>query len=829
MIRFTSLALASASLVALATGAQAAQPTESPPPPAAAPSSATLGEIVVTARRQTESLQQVPQTVNAVTADTLQKLNIRQFGDVQSVVPGLSLRADSTGFQQTASLRGVSFDVTTGAPPTVAFYMNDAPIQLNALFQGLFDVGQIEVLKGPQGTTRGVSAPSGAITVTTRKPNLSEYGGYADVTVTDLQGRNVQGAVNVPLIKDQLGLRVAALLDTNDFSGVRSIHNGIRPSSQTQAVRTSLSYEPSDLLNANVTWQHLENDLTSFTQVSGPGQGTFVNPPITPNDRAAVQDSADEARSRFDIVTLQLDSRLYGQHLSYVGSYKSFHVHSLQEGGNPPAGDVGNILPGIRIGQDILTWSEETTHEIRVASDPNPDRFFDYTVGAFYSWFNPDGHITNPGPLLPGAFGTTPGVVNLAAFNPAYQIPIFIDIPSQRQETSIFGSITLHLGQNTELSGGLRQIWSINKNNTTITTGNGLINKAAVGAPAFVPCSILQGVDIAGNPGDCFVPSASTIADLNTRGSETPTIYNVSLSHRFTPEILVYANTGSAWRPPVASVGLQGELASSTIPGLDTLSFHPSEKSKSYEIGVKTTWMDGRIRANASVFRQDFKNLTIFIPNIIYANTVTTPPSDTVFNMTQSVDARVTGFDIDTAFQIMPEWTLSAQVSYGDGQVKNSLVPCNITDAAGNPVFNTGGLVSLCPGGSSSRLPLWNLTMQTEYTHPVSDGVDGFIRGLLNYYPENKRAEPNFVVDNYALVNLYTGVRSKDGAWEASLFARNVFNEKTTLDIAPVESNINAVLGTTFPQLIRPSGYRLTSVTPRREVGINVRYAFGSR
>jgi iron complex outermembrane receptor protein len=92
-----------------------------------------------------------------------------------------------------ASLRGVTFDVNTTAEPPVALYLNDAPVQANALF----DIGQVEALKGPQGATRGVSAPSGAITAT-HKPDLSEFGGYADVTLTDLQARNVQAAVNIP-------------------------------------------------------------------------------------------------------------------------------------------------------------------------------------------------------------------------------------------------------------------------------------------------------------------------------------------------------------------------------------------------------------------------------------------------------------------------------------------------------------------------------------------------------------------------------------------------------------------------------------------------------
>src|ERR1700740_876936 len=162
-------AFAGVSMFAMASAA-GAQTAPAAPTPAPA-DQATLGEIVVTARRRSESLQEVPQTVNAVSSDTVQKLNITQFTDVQNVVPGLSLQNSPNGYQSAASMRGVTFDVNTAAPlGTVATYMNDVSVQSSFMFNSLFDIGQIEVLRGPQGTTRGVSTPSGAITVSTRKP-----------------------------------------------------------------------------------------------------------------------------------------------------------------------------------------------------------------------------------------------------------------------------------------------------------------------------------------------------------------------------------------------------------------------------------------------------------------------------------------------------------------------------------------------------------------------------------------------------------------------------------------------------------------------------------
>jgi iron complex outermembrane receptor protein len=167
-------------------------------------------------------------------------------------------------------------------------------------------------------------------------------------------------------------------------------------------------------------------------------------------------------------------------------------------------------------------------------------------------------------------------------------------------------------------------------------------------------------------------------------------------------------------------------------------------------------------------------------------------------------------------------------------------VPCNTFGPNGRPTYNTTdpaatlpagvtGLISFCPGGSASRLPYWNATFQSEYVRPVRDDVDGFFRVLATVYPENKnRAEPNFTVPNYSLVNLYLGVRSHDGAWEASIFARNAFKAERALDVATAQLNQDGALGQVFGSLIHPSGYFAAQTTPRREVGINVHYAFGS-
>jgi iron complex outermembrane receptor protein len=846
--KFISLALASVSIAVMASAAAAQNAPATSGAPAAAPAEdATLGEIVVTARRKSESLQNVPQSVAAVTADTLQKLNITQFTDVQTVVPGLSLSNSTNGYTASASMRGITFDVNTAAPlGTVATYINDAPVQTTFLFNSQFDIGQVEVLRGPQGTTRGVSTPSGAITATTHRPDLSEMGGYANVTATDQQGRNAQGALNIPIINDVLAVRLAGVIDQNDAGGVRSIHSSVRPSAKTMAERMSIAFEPSDRFNANLMYQHLENRFQTFDQVSGLGAAdpsfpakfaptyAAINPPLSPFDRASVEDGVSDARTHQDVVIANVDSRIFGQHLSYVGSYQHTKTHARNLGLTNNA-DVGNIVPGLDFFNYEDVGQEQTTHELRLASETAPGRFFDYTVGAYYSWSRAFGAVRSPTPLTQGAFGSPALGVNPAAFDPNYVLFHSVyDTGGANQETSLFGNVTLHLDDKTELSGGIRHIWSIVSKDPVFNAAPGLaaLPSSRLGLPAGVPCSAAGFGST--YPGFCDVPLPLSIARLApstpmlSRSSDTPNIYNVSLSHHFTRDLLAYVNTGTSFRSAFYSPGLQGPILTSPDPALQALSSHPAERSRSYELGVKSTFLDGKARLNADIYRQRFSNFTMFVPNINYSTGTTVSN----FAFTQPVDTLVQGFEIDAAYQVTREWNVGLLASYADSKVEGGQVVCNTFNAAGQPTFNHG-LISFCPGGSASRLPYWNATLTSEYDHPVADNMDGFIRGLFSYYPENKnRMEPDFTVPAYGLLNLFAGVRSSDGAWEVSFFAKNALKNDTVLDKSPTAANLNGLL---IPQLgyagalPATSGYYATQVTPRREVGVNVRYAFGSR
>lgn len=758
-----------------------------------------LEEVIVTARRRDESLQDVPQTVNAVSSETLEELNLLKFEDVQAVIPGLTLASGNTGYTTAATLRGASFQVESGATPTVEFYLNDALTTSNLLFQSLYDVGQIEVLRGPQGTLRGRASPSGSITVTTRRPDVSEYGGYVSASTSDTNSNNAQGAFNLPILRDTLALRLAGVHDEGDYDEVRSINNSSDPFTRTNSGRATLRWEASDSLTATVMYQQLRRDFRSYDAMmsfnllepTAPAVNTPADPQITASDRRGLSDDARDAEIKQGLYTGQVDYRFAGQQLSYVGMYSDHELIAAA-----PL-DPTNRARDFEYFQLTHTWQKSKTHELRLASEERLFNLFDYTVGAFSFETESPSAVTNR-----TLFGTLSGG-NVTAVRVS-------DTAIQRggatKETSFFGNATVHIGADTEVSAGARHINF--ESRSTITVGGRLL------------------------------------ADIPS--DENPTIYNVSASHRFSDNYMLYANYGESWRQGPTAIGVFRTLT----PRLQQFIDLDPETSQSYELGFKAIFLDSRLRVNAAIFRQEFKDFIYRGPPVYYVDIGPAGPRPSTFNFVANVDAEVAGFELDIGLAPIDRLSIDATVSYAKGEMQDGVIACNDFNGDGvpdrNPPAPTAAQIRAAAGGEevaqcmvNDRLsfsPDWSGTLQAEYSLPVSAKMDAFGRGLYTYYTDNVQ-DPNNPYDNidaYGLLNLYAGLRSSDGAWEVSVFARNVTNTGEMLSAG------NGAVALSYQQLLPPafttstgaslaSPYTTTRFTPPREIGLSVRYAFGSR
>jgi iron complex outermembrane receptor protein len=321
-----------------------------------------LEEIVVSARRKAEVLQDVPESLNAVTSEELQKYNILQIGDLGKLVPGFSASyQDPTA---TFSLRGLT-SVTSNIPPTMQQYINEGPVSPVLLFQSLYDVGQVEVLRGPQGTIRGKIAETGALTLTTHLPDLEEVGGYGQVTKGNLDNSNVQGAIGLPLIQDKLAIRLAATYDDNAGDGVDSVNNTTPPRDQFEAARMTARLVPTDNIDALISYQHgYRNDVFYYGggPYFGPGNGAD-GPPLSVGQMTTVAPGPNIIDTRYDDTEGTINFRFAGQKLTYVGSYNRFHEDSEILQFN--SANIDNV----NAGAPTNTLSREWSQDVRISSD----------------------------------------------------------------------------------------------------------------------------------------------------------------------------------------------------------------------------------------------------------------------------------------------------------------------------------------------------------------------------------------------------------------------------------------------------------------------------
>jgi iron complex outermembrane recepter protein len=765
--------------------------------------------IIVTARRRDEDLQDVPSVVNAVTSATIEKLNVRNFSEVQTLVPGLALSTTANGTGGNASLRGVNFDVNaSGFNPTVEFYYNDAPVSSGVLLQSLFDVGQIEVLRGPQGTLRGRASPSGSVIFSTKRPDLYEAGGNVTATGNDIGTINFNGGLGVPIINGIAAVRVAGIFEESDGDRVTTINgavDGRDPYSRTRAGRISLRVQPFESLTLDGSYQRLERSYRSFYQYASFSEVNDAAAPspvtLRAEDRRSISAAPNRGEQTFNIYNAQAQFSQFGQRLYYVFQRYDQLTESFT------TTDFANRFPTTAIGQDLVTRAKVTSHEVRLQNDERIGDIFDYVIGGLDIKTNsPSNLLQSTAVALPARFGGS--LVTVA------RTPVIRDGGSHEQ--SLFGNLTAHIGDSLELSGGGRYI-----------------NYKSSGA-----------LNVAG----------ASLPDPDV--SDDHVIYAASAKYNVSPDLMIYASTGTSYRPAINAVGNFNVRQSALERSFISI---PPEKSQSYEIGFKSTLLDRRLRVNATAYHQDFTNYPYRVPNagVYYVNYNRTPvagggvtvtPQINQFNFVAAVPVEVNGIEGEVNFSATRDWDIGLVASYSLGKIKNGLTACNDLDGDGAPDGNisaptleqlqavTGAdNVSSCrvTQRSSFQAP-FSFSLTSEIRQPVSAHVDGYLRGLFAFQGRSQ-ADPAVDYDDvgkYGLLNLFAGLRGSDGRWEVALFAKNLTNvEKAVTRRTPETTSyqeLNPVTRTTVGTSTT-STYNIVTMTPPREFGLTARFNFGSR
>ncbi|QIQ87630.1 TonB-dependent receptor [Erythrobacter sp.] len=750
--------LAGAALSCLAAMPQAAHAQDMETDEAAAPEEQV---IIVQARRQNETLQEVPVTVTAIGGDTLSRYNIDQVADVVSRVPTLNVQVGGSGSGGQLSLRGVgSSNISAAFDSAVAFDFDGVQVSTMRLVQaGFFDVEQIDVLKGPQSLFFGKSASAGVFAIRSADPTSTwEVGGAASYEFEE-DGYIVQGYVSGPLT-DTLGMRVAAQFnDIDEYvvlqDGTPAANGRFRGLTNIVA-RGTLEWQPSPTFDANLKVQYVRNENDGAIQHSDLFCGANgVADPITLlggainipggydcnafDQRYFLPDTApplaggvptpSAAAGRNGVPFGETDvwfTRLLmnwdiTENLTLTSTTGYLNLDAVDFDNYSYGGLLGPGVPGGVGTSDPVNQLEQWTQELRLASDF--EGAFNFMLGVFYE----DRKFV---------FDTAQQAVNISFLGPDPVTGFTYDW-DRRQDTdteafSVFGSVMIDLTEDLELSGGVR--YTDEKKTAVITVP---YLHTFLQGPGFV------------SPG--FNSGPIEFSDDNFSPE-------ITLRYKATEDINVFASFKTGFK--------SGGIDNSALPS-NSLSqaansgdFSPlifqSETAQGGEVGIKTQWADRTFTLNATAYYYVFDDLQVqnfdavavqFLT--LNAGQVTSQGIDLEANWLTPVDGL----------------SFSGNLSYLDAEFTDTFIT-----SAGNDL----------DGRSSARAPTWSGNLAFDFVTPISDGLDFGLNGNMIYsgeYFTNEDTRNDFIQDDYVTFDASVSIGAADGTWKVSLIGVNLADE----------------------------------------------------
>jgi iron complex outermembrane receptor protein len=698
-----------------------------------------------------------------IDGDTLKDFNILQFTDFGALTAGLEINS-FTGRSGRMNMRGIEFNPISAAEAAVTVYWNQAIVDSNVVFQQMFDIQRLEVLRGPQGTLAGRTSPAGAINMHTARPNVDSIVGEVRATLTDNDGINTQVAASFPLIPGQLAVRVAGVFDESDLDEVKNDVTGDVTGDETIAGRISLRWLPTENFTADLAVQYLEREIDDMLVLEGDTTGDPVLDPegvlreLDAYDRRGavlgVNGVFDDTDADFLTSSLVMEWELDSHTLTSVTGYheteSTWEYDNARGSANPD-----NVARRIAY-DDRTDW----TQELRIAN--NDGETWEYMLGVYYEdsdvLFTQDQYLPPASPLSPAS-----GLL---------QYPIEI------QRWGFFTHNKFHLTEDWSLQLGLRY------------------QEVEQDRDMFV---------VAGPLGFGFLPPGTplnqVLSEENKKLEEDSTTGQVTLQYQVNDDSMVYGLVGTGWRPGAMTV------AGGALPQ-EVLLFD-SEDSISYELGFKSILMGGAVRLNGSLYYQDFED---YISRRGGLNIIGLDGEITTSGLTVNGDAEVWGAELDLTAILSDNWYLGGTLSYSEGEWDDGTeLPCNEFDDNGAPVIPEGQVVATCDVGGEpiGTAPDWSASINSEYSIPFG-GVEGYGRILYTYTGDRFNSLGD--LDAYHIVNLYLGVRAE--GWNVELFARNLFDEEALRGGAENTSQVRR----------RPTGYGTRYVIPGRRIGLTASY-----
>ena len=750
------------SLLALALGTCApalAQQTEAaanPPAAASAAGADDTGDIIVTAQRREQRLQDVPVAVSVVTGDSLQRSNITSLEDVAARLPDVKISSGT--ITNSIAIRGVGSGNNAGFEQSVATFVDGIyRSRSRSTRAALFDIERVEVLKGPQTTFFGANAIAGALNIVTRKPgDRFDYNGSA-YFVPSTHEYDGQLGVDVPLT-DTLSARVAGRISGSD-GYVKNDRLGEKgPHERTEQGRLAVRWKPSNGYTSDlrVEGSHTRNDNALVFQLVGcPPSSDYALSPVNTCGRYLRQagGSVDDK--------LDYHSTMGNEYVNYdyfetswtnsidvgsgsINAITGYFWHSYTTEGQAVPFPITDAVTGL---DGYPTYQDERYHQIsqEIRYQSATGGTFEYMFGGYASHGDLSTRTIVGFRFLPFGANDKTGTFNAASPLGGNNL-----ITQTDRTLSAFASATIRPVEHLRINLGARYS-SIHKHGAR-DIAPGLVS----GEPS--PASF-QSVSVAQQDIIAAILATNRANYAHPSRTDDKFMPSVSVQYDLSPDVMAYASYANGFKAGGYSVGANNE------------EFDP-ETVNAYEFGLKGKFFDRRLTADIALYRSDYHNLQESSLQLLSTGAV----SSLIQNVARS---RSQGVEFTGSLRVASWLTLDTSVAYLDA--KYTSYPngaCTIY-----ALYLSASCTQDLSGKRRSYAPKWSGNIGARISAPIGENYRLTLDPLLYFtsrFYEAATADPLLEQKGYAKFDLRIGFGPADGRWTVAVIGKNLTDKVTS-------------------------------------------------
>jgi iron complex outermembrane receptor protein len=733
------IALIGSSTLAMASASQAQEANQPDS------SAGSIDEIVVTANKREEKIQDVPVTVNVVGAQQLDQQNITSIADLGRAVPALG----GAFLGGTPSIRGVATGGFARSSEEAVSTVLDGVVLGRTATTQLFDIERVEVLSGPQGMLFGKNASAGVINIATVAPKLDTFEVIGSGDYGSLDYTRARLTVNVPL-GSSAALRISGF-EAGEDTPVRNTITGKRNHSETWGGRARLRFEPNDNLKINL--------IADYERTHGNGNFPYVVAILPTEDpfgtvtldsqlaacgiTASLNNtlncgegpSSKIARSRRYGFSGQIDLGL-GDYL--LTSITAKRWLDTGEFGYYGLGGDTDMVPADILSRNLTPSRYNVfSQELRLTSPANQP--VDFVVGLYYSQSKNHDEIFQAGGL---------GYLPSGAADARYQT---IDI--DQKSYAAFGQATIHATDKLALIVGARFTHEKLSDVGPLASASQLSAILASQGLIYFPVGFGAG-----------------FAAVNEKISEDNFSWRLGAKYDFSQNFMAFLTASRGYKGPAVSD--QGGRRDATGNALNPVI--QEEIPLNFELGAKATILDGKVFAGLTLFQTKIDNFQ----TQVFAPAIGAIPAGFIQGNAPYVKTK--GVDLSLFGRPFEGFTLNAGVIYTDAQYAPSfLVACapqQITGVGGCSATRSTQAVD-----QIARTPKWRILLNGEYATEVASGITAFVQADMQHQSKiylSPTPDPILRLPATTFINGRIGLRDIDGGWGVSVWGRNLFGER---------------------------------------------------